>query len=207
MIAELRSKFSEVKFDPAKDTIQSTLLRLNSIKVKLSMTNRPFSEDDVKEQLIASLPKDNLIWVSARLNALSIRKNLNETLIYLQSCESNTTSLQIVSPAAANAARGNFGNRGQRRSRRGGSNFKNPRHRNRSRGNDGRNRGKRGGSSESSECQFCGMKNHLERDCRIKMGYSKEARQKNKAKEDADAHFVRVTDYNSNDSNYFSYPL
>ncbi|KAI0995903.1 hypothetical protein K3495_g12280 [Podosphaera aphanis] len=49
MIAELGLEFSEVKFDPAKDTIQSTLLRLNAIKVKLSMMNRPFSEDDVND--------------------------------------------------------------------------------------------------------------------------------------------------------------
>ncbi|KAI0995901.1 hypothetical protein K3495_g12279 [Podosphaera aphanis] len=141
------------------------------------------------------------------MNALSMSKNLNETLIYLQSCESNTTSLQVVPSAAANAARGNLGNKGRRRGRQRGSNFKNPRHRNSSRGDDGKNREERGDNSESDECQFCGMKNHSERDYRIKMRYSREARQKSIAKEDADAHFVRVTDYNSNDPNYFSYPL
>ena len=118
-IAELRSKFASMKLDPRTDTIQSLVLRLNNLRVKLSMTSRPITEEDVKEQLIASLPKDNSIWSTARSHTLNMGRSLAETIIYLQSCESNISNTQPPQPQSANIACSNYRKRGRGTYRRG----------------------------------------------------------------------------------------
>ncbi|KAI1002417.1 hypothetical protein K3495_g5785 [Podosphaera aphanis] len=113
-IDTLRESFYSVKIDQSKDTIQSVLLRLNNIRAKFSLTSRPVSHLDVKERLIASLPKDKF-WATARLHAREAKKTLTEALTYLQACEANYNNDVTKQNVSIQVARGMSKEKGPKR--------------------------------------------------------------------------------------------
>ncbi|KAI1005346.1 hypothetical protein K3495_g2868 [Podosphaera aphanis] len=190
-----REEFYAVKMDQANDTIQSVLLRLNSIRAKLSLTSRPVSDLDVKERLIASLPKDNY-WATVRLYARETKKTLAETITYLQASEANFQS--TPSNASAQVARETPRSRGPKKNK-----FRRNNHQEKGKGINKSNRGNRGSSRSKArnECDFCGKFGRKEEDCYIKKSMRKTARERTH-RESADAHYVQVQ--NTNDSSYLS---
>lgn len=205
-VAELRSKLASMKLDPKTDTIQSLVLRLNNLRVKLSMTSRLITEEDVKEQLIVSLPKDNSIWSTARSQALNMGRSLAETITYLQSCESNISYTQPPQPKSANIARSSYRKRGRGTYQRG----RNTTHsdcRDQARGELNRKGKQRGTATDEKGCFFCGRKGHVERDCRLEQSQSRAAKERNKARGDANTHFFQDRNINEFDLPYLSYHL
>ncbi|KAI0991284.1 hypothetical protein K3495_g16903, partial [Podosphaera aphanis] len=107
VISSLRREFMTMTFDPSKEDIQAVLTRLNNIKVKLQDTEQPFTDANVRETLLQSIPTDNPLWNMAKMNGERDKKSLIETVTTLKSLEANIKFSQQTPPAIANAAQNN----------------------------------------------------------------------------------------------------
>ena len=65
-ISRLYKEFYNMIFNPVKIYISEFLYTLNRFKINLASTPRPFTNDDIREQLLLVLPSD-VTWQNAKI--------------------------------------------------------------------------------------------------------------------------------------------
>jgi hypothetical protein len=189
-ISNLRTEFNDLKFDPSKGTILGIVSRMKEIRNDLIGTDRPLTEADLKERLLASLPiKDDAHWRNAHMLAVRANVGLIETINILTSYElskdkEEKDTAKIVNSRGGRGEQG--GSRGDHRGRgRGGYRGRGRGRRGRGyRGDRGRGRG-RGGKNQENEnwCYFCEKEGHWQADCRFYKKYKQIQMDKDREKE------------------------
>jgi len=179
-VSEVRSRFSREIFDPANQTVRKFVNILRGYASKVSGTDRPIEDFEIRERLLSALPEGvgSELWQQSKQWCLRDQSDLNQTITLLQSCERSK-------PASANTVRGT--DRGRNRGRRGGQGSRGSRrgrggYRGRGRGGGrARGRGQYRGDRRSRErsrssslevgpnqCKFCTKEGHWKGEC---LGY------------------------------------
>lgn len=117
--SSLQHEFHKVSFDPKNQTIQEVVNKLQRIQVQLQETELRQSDEMIRQQLLQALPTDEF-WPNQRMYVLANKLTLNETILYLKSCEPIAPSR---GPAQASISRGRGGirDRGRGKNGRGGN--------------------------------------------------------------------------------------
>ncbi|KAI0997761.1 hypothetical protein K3495_g10430 [Podosphaera aphanis] len=191
---------------PKGEKIQDVLNFLNNIRVQLSSTSKPISDEDMLTQLVHSLPQDDQLWRAQGIFILSDHLSLQNAILHLKSCEVNH---EPPSLPQANSTRGD-----RRGTGRGDSRFRKGKFRGRAqyeqghssprRGNFNNSRGysrpgHRGSKIQSNQCRFCLKIGHHMHECEAFSRHQKQELEKQSKSKDENENRARGYVINSND--------
>ncbi|KAI0998974.1 hypothetical protein K3495_g9221, partial [Podosphaera aphanis] len=159
----------ETKLQEAKVVLNGSEVvnKLQRIQVQLQETELRQSDEMIRQQLLQALPTDEF-WPNQSMYVLANKLNLNETILYLKSCEPIAPSR---GPAQASISRGRGGVRDRGRGKNGRRGRKGRHHCDLNGKNDSRrdNR-RRPGRGErkawgKNQCKWCLKHGHHETEC------------------------------------------
>ncbi|KAI0993283.1 hypothetical protein K3495_g14902, partial [Podosphaera aphanis] len=103
--SSLQNDLHKIAFDPKSQTIQEVVNKLQRIQIQLQETELRQSDEMIRQQLLRALPSDEF-WPNQKMHVLANRLSLNDSILYLKSCESIAPS---QAPVLASTARGRGG--------------------------------------------------------------------------------------------------
>jgi hypothetical protein len=84
-VSDVRSRFRKEVFDPTTQTVYKFVNTLCGYTSKISGTNRPIKDSEIRERLLLALPKgvDSKLWQQAKQWCLRDLLDLNQIITLL----------------------------------------------------------------------------------------------------------------------------